>query len=125
MNLSKQEKAFNCWCGRPREDSQFRRCRSCRKSARDSQNKKNAKVRRQILAIYGSVCNCCGETNPLFLCLDHINGDGAEDRLKQKGRGSRFYAILVKQKKRDDLQILCFNCNQGRERNKGICPHLV
>lgn len=24
----------------------------------------------------------------------------------------------------DELQLLCFNCNCGRQRNGGVCPHV-
>ena len=27
---------------------------------------------------YGWVCACCGEAEPLFLTIDHVNNDGAD-----------------------------------------------
>jgi hypothetical protein len=80
--------------------------------------------RQRLLDVYGRKCACCGETTERFLTVDHINNDGAQDRLKSSGqqRGGNNYRKLLKDK-RDDIQILCFNCNCGRALNGGICPH--
>lgn len=69
-------------------------------------------------------CTCCGEKELMFLAIDHINNDGAKDR-KITGSGGQFYRWLKKNDfpNKDKYQILCFNCNQGRQINKGICPH--
>jgi hypothetical protein len=82
---------------------------------------RSAKARAEVLALYGGQCTCCGEANPYFLTMDHINGDGAAERRNHKG-GQPWRRYL--RKKRDDLRILCFNCNCGRELTPGkICPH--
>src|SRR5262252_4538483 len=36
--------------------------------------------RLEMIAAYGGECACCGETEPVFLTLDHVNGDGAAHR---------------------------------------------
>jgi len=73
---------------------------------------------------YGDKCLCCGETIKLFLTVDHINNDGYLHR-KQVGRSSHnnIYGWLVRNNFPNDFQILCMNCNQGKHRNNGICPH--
>jgi len=70
----------------------------------------------------GAVCVCCGEINSKFLTIDHINGCTPAERRKQ-GLGSRLYHWLKKQGYPEGYQVLCFNCNLGRARNQGICPH--
>lgn len=91
-------------------------------------------LRKQVFEHYGNKCACCGESEPLFLTLDHINNDGANQRralAKQLGRkadyrsmaGKRMYYRFVKYGFPDDLQLLCSNCNHGKFRNGGICPH--
>jgi hypothetical protein len=40
-----------------------------------------AKFKRLAYDILGNKCACCGETNPVFLSLDHINNDGYIDRV--------------------------------------------
>lgn len=77
--------------------------------------------KRQVLAYYGSRCACCGETEPLFLTIDHINGGGNAHR-KAIGSQDQWY-WLWKQGYPEGFQILCCNCNFGRARNGGRCPH--
>jgi len=70
----------------------------------------------------GYICVCCGETIPKFLTIDHINGITSQDR-KAPRAGWVFYQWLRKQGYPFGYQVLCFNCNLGRARNQGICPH--
>lgn len=81
-------------------------------------------LREEIFQQYGAKCACCGESEPLFLELDHVNNDGQEER-QGKGRGSRNIYALVKKGGfcKERYQLLCSNCNQGKRRNGGICPH--
>lgn len=75
-----------------------------------------------IFSHYGNKCQCCGETEPLFLTVDHINNDGAEAR-KTQGQSYQFYRWIRKNEYPKDLQLLCRNCNWGKYANDGICPH--
>lgn len=80
----------------------------------------------QILDHYSRACVCCGETNPQFLTLDHINNDGSKQRreMGNVGRGGyTYYKHVIDSGFPTDLQILCFNCNLGKNRNHGVCPH--
>lgn len=71
----------------------------------------------------GYKCSCCGESNPLFLSIDHINEDGAEHRRKHSVEGKKLYYWLKRNGYPSGFQILCMNCNWGKARNNGICPH--
>ena len=82
--------------------------------------KRNKDLKRFAIDLYGGKCSCCGESDIRFLTLDHINSDGRKDPM---GRGNALYSALRNCKKRKDLQVLCFNCNCGRQINGGICPH--
>ncbi len=87
---------------------------------------KYRKLRDEVYAHYGGyICACCGETTREFLTIDHIDGNGNEHRrsIGIGKAGSKFYYWLKKNNYPSGFQILCFNCNCGRERNKGICPH--
>ena len=77
-----------------------------------------------IQAYGGYRCACCGETEPLFLTLDHTNNDGAARR-RELGflGGARLYEWLRDNGYPKGFQVLCMNCNQGRHRNGGTCPH--
>lgn len=72
-------------------------------------------------------CQCpkCNETNIKFLTIDHINNNGAEERRKlgYRGNGIAFYRWLKKHNYPEGYQVLCMNCNFGRQRNNGVCPH--
>jgi hypothetical protein len=86
------------------------------------------KYKEKVLAHYtkdGIIkCFCCGERMIEFLTLDHINGGGSKDKIKT-GSGQKFYRYLIQNNfpPELDLQILCFNCNCGKDRITGICPH--
>jgi len=77
----------------------------------------------QLLQIYGNKCACCGESNRLFLTLDHINGGGYAERKALKNYPFRCVGKATREPDRSKYQILCFNCNCGKNRNNGICPH--
>lgn len=79
-----------------------------------------------ILAYGGYKCACCGVTEPLFLNLDHVRNDGKSHRemLGTLG-GAKLYKWLRDNNYPEGFQVLCSNCNHGKSRNKGICPHQV
>jgi hypothetical protein len=83
------------------------------------------RLRREICEAYGGKCSCCEETERVFLTIDHIENDGAVDRNKMGGRsGVHLYHMLRKLRyPKDRYRLMCFNCNLGRARNGGVCPH--
>ncbi len=74
-----------------------------------------------VLNHYGDKCSCCGENEVLFLQMDHVNGGGTEHRRKEKW--SDVWTWIVKHSFPDFFQILCANCNMGKNMNGGVCPH--
>lgn len=84
------------------------------------------KIKNEVLSHYSSndipICACCGEKELLFLTLDHINGNGSQER-KKVGGGWSLYLFLRKNNYPNGYQVLCWNCNSGRALNGGICPH--
>ncbi|SRR6266581_2188188 len=79
-------------------------------------------LRFQILKGYGEKCICCSETEPIFLDLDHVHNNGAEER-KTTRKGYVLYAWVIQNNFPSDYQLLCKNCNWGKYINKGVCPH--
>ena len=80
-----------------------------------------------FIAYGGYRCACCGEIEPLFLSIDHINHNGSAMR-KVHGKGPNFYRWLRKNNYPAGFQILCMNCQhaQSRQMRQGdpvICPH--
>jgi len=88
------------------------------------QTKRRAKFKAQVYEAYGGyVCACCGETEPLFLSIDHVNNDGYEMRKAGIHNTAVMYEHLVKAGFPPGYQVLCMNCNFGKARNNGVCPH--
>jgi hypothetical protein len=84
---------------------------------------RNRDLRLEVLAAYGDRCECCGETEPMFLQIDHIEDDGSADRAAGL-QSTRLYRSLKRRGfPKDRYRLLCANCNLGRYLNGGVCPH--
>lgn len=98
---------------------QRRTCKICR-----AENVKRTwlEVKMAVIQAYGGACACCGESEPGFLTIDHVKGDGKEHRATV-GRGYKLYTWLRNNEfPKDDYQLLCYNCNCSRGQY-GVCPH--
>lgn len=92
---------------------------------RKSSKKYRDKLRNLVYMHYSNglmKCNCCGESTYRFLTLDHINGGGNKHRELVGGPIAVLKDIIDKGYP-EGFQILCYNCNCGRARNDGVCPH--
>lgn len=100
-------------------------CRECADKVNRRTKGWHRKNKDIVYAYYGSKCGCCGLSDTRFLSLDHVNNDGYKDLgpTGVKLNGPYLLANLVKNGIREDIQLLCFNCNMGKARNGGICPH--
>lgn len=84
---------------------------------------RDVEMRNKVLQNLGGKCVCCGYDKDLRgMVLDHINGDGSEDRKKLGARIARYYSKHLDEAK-IKLQVLCATCNQikayeNREHNK-------
>jgi hypothetical protein len=92
-----------------------------RSQQREYKNKKRREQRDRVLSYYGGRCACCGEVEPVFLTIDHINGNGALHR--RMINKADMWKWLDQQGYPQGYQLLCFNCNAGKYRNGGTCPH--
>lgn len=80
------------------------------------------RYREDMFKALGHFCSCCGETEKVFLTLEHKNGGGSQHR---KEFGSGFGALLDARKQgfpQDKYTVLCMNCQRGVLRPEG-CPH--
>lgn len=68
-------------------------------------------------------CACCHNKIEVFLTIDHISG--VSQKYPREEKGISLYRKIIKNKfPPNEFQILCRNCNIGKERNGGhICPH--
>lgn len=89
----------------------------------ERRRQREAEDRQKVIELYGGACACCGEREPAFLTLDHVEGDGAAHRAADPLAGS-----IVKWHRRhgfkrsDRFQLLCWNCNCAKG-IRGACPH--
>ena len=113
------------WCGRNRATDLNFTCQSCRSRRHIGLLTHTAIIRLEVLKHYSHseipYCNCCGEIELDFLSIDHIGGGGNEHR--KKLGNLTIFEWLIKNDFPSGFQVLCMNCNWGRARNHGICPH--
>lgn len=96
-----------------------------RPQRRVNANRNNQECRIEVLSHYSGgkpKCKCCGERTDQFLTLDHINNDGNIQR-RELGQRKPMYRRLRRLGFPAGYQVLCWNCNCGRAKNGGICPH--
>lgn len=88
----------------------------------------NARLKNEVFVAYGGAkCACCGETEKLFLTIDHMLNNASELRRNgvHKLGGAPFYRWLKKSGYPKEYQVLCMNCNFGKRLANGVCPHKV
>lgn len=88
-------------------------CVQCRDTRRKEERRA---LRRAVLDILGGLCACCGETEYVFLDIDHVNDDGAAER--RRTNVATWRLALVEPAR---FQVLCRNCNWAKF--QGGCPH--
>ncbi len=123
-----QERAANnkcIYCGEDPPAQDRKGCSTClaKKSTATTQFSKANKehmqqyrllIKHEVIEKYGGVCSCCGEQQILFLTIDHKNNDGYKDRELKPNSSISWYMSLRREDLRDDLQVLCFNCNYSK-----------
>ena len=84
-------------------------------------------IKLTTLQAYGSVCRCCGESEPVFLTFDHIEGGGAQHRRDEPLVKKNIAKWLQQQNYPNGYQVLCFNCHKAKDAGpkhlQGRCPH--
>lgn len=99
-----------------------------RESCRSQQNQYHKayirRLKKDVISAYGGCCVCCGESELVFLTLDHVNGGGGKHRKQNKA--AKIYQRLRRLQYPEALdghvfRVLCFNCNWAVYR--GGCPH--
>jgi len=93
---------------------------------RYSDTKRRKKSHQRMLAIkdLGGCCKRCGESDPIVLEIDHIDGHAPGRRAKGGGNG---YSTKLHRRilagNHENLQVLCANCHVRKTRVNG--DHLV
>lgn len=83
----------------------------------------NARLKLEVIGVYGGACECCGASNIEFLAIDHIAGGGnrhRKDNYMTAGKGT--YIWLKRNNYPQGFRVLCHNCNHSIGQY-GYCPH--
>ena len=83
------------------------------------------RMKRAVFAAYGGRCACpgCGVDQIEFLSVDHVAGNGAENRAAGLyGSGLSLWQYLKREGFPSGYQLLCHNCNHAKGRHSA-CPH--
>ena len=119
----KVERGLCAYCSQQRERLDIKLCDTCHSASLAAGIRNRQRLKLQMIAAYGGCCACCGEAEPDFLTLDHVNDDGAVERRDSSGRSVLIMARLRREGwPKGQYQILCFNCNCARAAF-GTCPH--
>lgn len=91
----------------------------------DKERKRLADLKYEVMFHYSSgepKCSLCSIDDIDYLCLDHINNDGATHRRNQNVSKGRVYAWCKRNKYPNMFRVLCHNCNiREFRRNSGGC----
>lgn|GEM_PF-6629198 len=101
---------------------------SAKAAFRKHANKPEIKIRRRhhreaiksaLFEMYGCTCALCGFSNPDALSLDHVLGNGADERAELGSQWMVFKRALSEYRP-EEYRILCMNC-QWLERKRLGC----
>src|SRR5215471_7657366 len=101
-----------------RDGKNVRNCRAC-KIACDK--RRVTALHNRVIEFLGNKCVCCGETEHVFLTVDHINGGGSK-HFRERPNGRMFKEILQDPEALSKYRCLCMNCNWAK-RYGNYCPH--
>lgn len=123
--ISFREKKLCTKCGKkPPRGVGLTRCYGCDDKHKEKMKLRGLFLRKTVLEHYGAFCKCCGESCEKFLTLDHVNNDGyIERKIRKWTSAPACYRYVISENFPDRYQILCYNCNLGKSKNNGVCPH--
>lgn len=94
-----------------------------------SAKSRRARIKGVVIEEYGGSCECCGESDPRFLTIDHKSGVGYRAK-SGNGKSKRadgttgvWFWLAKNGFPKDEYRLFCFNCNSGSYINGGVCPH--
>ena len=96
-----------------------------RQYRRDNSEKLNAiwrddyyRKKKAVHELLGNMCKNCGEDDPIYFQIDHVNNDGYIERSLKNGRQD-IYVIKKYLETPERYQLLCANCNWAKRMNDG------
>ena len=90
------------------------------KEKRNNQSKQRAKENeKELFRLMKNMCKCCGETDPMYLQIDHVKNDGYLDKNQSGSRICVKYKMKLYHENPKRFQLLCANCNVAKAKNGG------
>jgi len=85
----------------------------CRRCNANENKKRLIKKRQEVIKKLGGVCVLCNDNRYEVLSIDHINGNGQEDRKSHKSWKKYLDSIIDMKEKEmhEKYRCLCYNCN--------------
>ena len=72
-----------------------------------------------LFQLMGNKCKNCGETDPMYLQIDHVKNDGYLDKNQSGSRICVKYKMKLYYENPKRFQLLCANCNFAKQQNGG------
>lgn len=96
------------------------RCKICQNKA-DKLRRRGYTMHKKCLLKLGNKCNKCGFTDIRALQIDHVFGNGKQEKKAIKNQWNKFYKEVLKDNT-GKYQCLCANCNwiKKSENKEGI-----
>jgi hypothetical protein len=86
---------------------------------RMAESRMRTELRKKAHRAMGGKCVVCGEDRTARLCIDHVNDDGAQERLSSAGNFRTIASKIVRGEPWEgQYQLLCFNCNRRKQLKK-------
>lgn len=98
-------------------------CTKCLDVKAAAIKRRNLKIKLEAMEHYGgAVCANCGLTGHIFLTFDHIANNGAIHRREDPTVKAGMAKWLRRNNYPEGYQVLCWNCNMGKQLNGGVLP---
>lgn len=89
------------------------------KAVQDNAQRREQRMRDEMIAAYGGKCAQCGEADPDVLELDHVSGNGAQHREQVAGARNRSIKYWLRANNYPPgFQLLCANCHRRKSRRE-------
>lgn len=92
-------------------------------SKQKSRKEERERLRGLVVQKLSGKCACCGETETLFLEIDHIGGGGSGHRKSVSSVEELYGSMLSDCDFAEKYRLLCGNCHNAITR-VGKCPHI-
>jgi hypothetical protein len=90
---------------------------------KDCKWQREIELKQKFIEGYGGKCTCCGETEPRFLTIEHLERDGQEHRITSGGT-SGMWLDIIRNNFPPKYTVLCYNCNCSQNTGR-VCPHTL